>query len=79
MDAELGRADRHQHVAVSIVGVVRLKAVLAGGFGLSCSWLRSAKGAKYDNQGRRASLRSSLAPGYHISRLWRCIDRLLTF
>ena len=24
------------------------------------------------NQGRRASLRSVLAPGYHISRLWRC-------
>ena len=23
------------------------------------------------NQGRRASLCSALAPGYHISRLWR--------
>jgi hypothetical protein len=25
-------------------------------------------------QGRRASLRSTLAPGYHISRLWRSAD-----
>jgi hypothetical protein len=24
-------------------------------------------------QGRRASLRSPLAPGYHISRLWRSL------
>jgi len=24
-------------------------------------------------QGRRASLRSALAPGFHISRLWRCV------
>jgi hypothetical protein len=26
------------------------------------------------NQGRRASRCSALAPGYHISRLWRCAD-----
>jgi len=26
------------------------------------------------SQGRRASLRSALAPGYHISRLWRCVE-----
>ena len=25
------------------------------------------------NQGRRSSLRSSLAPGFHISRLWRVV------
>ena len=28
------------------------------------------------SQGRRASLRSALAPGYHISRLWRCADQI---
>jgi len=28
------------------------------------------------DQGRRASLRSALAPGYHIPRLWRCGDRI---
>ena len=26
-------------------------------------------------QGRRAPLRFALAPGYHISRLWRCGSR----
>jgi len=26
------------------------------------------------HQGRRASLRSALAPGYHISRLWRSAE-----
>jgi hypothetical protein len=26
----------------------------------------------FATQGRRVSLRSTLAPGYHISRLWRC-------
>ena len=30
-------------------------------------------------QGRRASLRSALAPGYHIQRLWRCPDFLRPF
>ena len=27
----------------------------------------------YHNQGRRASLRFALAPGYHIPRLWRSV------
>src|ERR1041384_4524235 len=31
------------------------------------------------NQGRRVSLCSPLAPGYHISRLWRSVHRIPTF
>jgi hypothetical protein len=31
------------------------------------------------NQGRCASLRSALAPGSHISRLWRCEDSTFSF
>ena len=31
------------------------------------------------NQGRRASLRSALAPGYHIPRRWRCACPGITF
>jgi hypothetical protein len=30
-------------------------------------------------QGRRASLRSTLAPGYHISRLWRSLESFANF
>ncbi len=33
--------------------------------------------ALFCNQGRRASLRCALAPGFHIPRLWRC--RSLSF
>ena len=31
------------------------------------------------NQGRRASLRSALAPGYHIPRRWRCACPWLSY
>jgi hypothetical protein len=52
-------------------GATRLAALSA------CPWLSySAPSALLDllalAQGRCASLRSALAPGYHIPRLWRC-------
>jgi hypothetical protein len=34
--------------------------------------LSELRGRYVINQGRRASLCSALAPGYYMSRLWRC-------
>jgi hypothetical protein len=36
--------------------------------------LSELHGHIFTYQGRRASLRSALAPGYHIPRRWRCAD-----
>jgi len=43
---------------------------------ISSRLLRSFRASPFvyaRTQGRRASLRSALAPGYHISRLWRSV------